>query len=158
MCPWTGVTGMKQALPPAFRLFLSCSTTIKILKTYCMSALIVKELWMSSMHSKTDTQITHSFEWCTWRCPQHLDIVHQVGCLPCPVSKHITNTHTDYFQLISMLTILLLGCELNSTRHLVFGFRFGIVGHFLYIVSWEEKLHLSAMVTFPPVASRWMCL
>lgn len=57
-----------------------------------------------------------------------------------------------------MLTILLLGCEFNSNCHLVFGFRFGIAGHFLYIVSWEEKLHLSAMVTFPPVASRWMCL
>lgn len=152
MCPWAGFTGMKQVLPPVFRLSLKRTIVVRILKTYVCT----KPQGYVNVKHASDTQITHSFECCTWRCPQHPDIVHQVGCLPCPVSKHITKTR----RLLSINFYadepwwIFLDCDLNSNHHLVFGFRFGIVGHFLYIVSWEEKLHLSAMVTFPPVASR----
>lgn len=53
-----------------------------------------------------------------------------------------------------MQTNLHFNCDLNSNLHLFFAVRFGVVGHFLYIVRWEEQLHLSTVVTFPPVVSR----
>lgn len=53
-----------------------------------------------------------------------------------------------------MLINLQLNCDLNANLYLVFGLRFGVVGHFLYIVRWEEQLQLSTMVTFPPVVNR----
>lgn len=53
-----------------------------------------------------------------------------------------------------MLLHLQLNCDLNSNLHLSFGLRSGVVGHFLYIIGWEEQLHLSTMVTFPPVVNR----
>lgn len=37
--------------------------------------------------------------------------------------------------------------------YLVFSFWSYIIEHFLYMVSWEVKLHLSTMVTFPPKVS-----
>lgn len=61
-----------------------------------------------------------------------------------------------------MLMIFVLDCNPNSYLHLVFSLRSVVVGHFLYIVSWEEILNLSTIVTFPPVVRRkwrpWMYL
>lgn len=53
-----------------------------------------------------------------------------------------------------MLTSLKLDCDQNSYLHRVFGVRGDIAAHFQYVVSWEEKLHLSATIAFPPVVFR----
>lgn len=53
-----------------------------------------------------------------------------------------------------LMMIFVLDCNPNSYLHLLFSLRSGIVGHFLYIVSWEEILNLSTIVAFPPVVRR----
>lgn len=39
--------------------------------------------------------------------------------------------------------------------YLVSSFKCGVIAHFLYVVSWEEKLHLSTVVAPPPEVSEF---